>query len=124
MSRVKAAKRARWRPSKTKGVMNATEKRFESSVLRTLQLTGEISSWQYEPAKWRYGTDFKATYTPDFMVLRADGMIEMIDVKGSGGWEAATRNKIKACAEKYPQFLWVGYTEDRKRRSNFAREEF
>ena len=126
MSRTGRVTKAKRRPPKTPGVMNATEKRFEANVLKPMLWSEEIVDYQYEPAKWRFGTDFKATYTPDFMVQMADGTIEMIDVKGSGGWEQHTRVKIKACAEKYPAFSWVGFTEQRgsKNRGRFDREEF
>lgn len=104
---------ARWRPKKEKGRQNATETRFEQCVLLPRKQAGEIVRWEYEPIRFRYGTDQNATYTPDFMVFRADGMIELIDVKGSGGWEAASRVRFKSCAEKYPEFIWVGQTERR-----------
>lgn len=125
MSALKTTQ-AKWRPPKTPGQMNATERRFETSVLKPMLWSEEIVAYHYEPAKWRFGPDFKATYSPDFMVLMADGSIEMIDVKGSAGWEEATRNKMKACAEKYQAFRWVGYTEGRGSRGRgvFNREEF
>lgn len=114
--------RARWRPAKEKGVMNATERRFVEYVLKPRQLAGEVVRFEYEPWKFRFGTDFKATYTPDFIVFRSDGLIEIIDVKGSAGWEEATRNKIKACARLYPEFYWFGHVE--KRHGVFEPEEF
>lgn len=116
--------KARWRPAKEAGVMNATERRFESHVLKIRLFAGEIERYEYEPWKIRYGTDFKATYTPDFVVFRADGEIELIDVKGSAGWETETRNKIKACARIYPEFHWVGYVEKRGKSGVFSIEEF
>ena len=123
---MKHSTKARWRPHKTVGQMNKTERRFETAVLKPRLWAGEIVGYVYEPSRWRFGTDWKATYTPDFMVFRADGQIELIDVKGSAGWEEATRQKIKACAEKYPQFHWLGYTEQRgsRNRGEFKREEF
>lgn len=123
----KSPKKARWRPGKSKGVMNATEKRFEANVLKPMLWAEEIVGYVYEPVQWRFGPDFKSTYKPDFMVLLANGEIEMIDVKGSGGWEEHTRQKIKACAEQYQLFCWVGYKEKKGGKSNlgvFVREEF
>lgn len=115
-------RRARWRPRKEKGRMNATETRFEKCVLERRRDAGDVIRWEYEAIRFRYGLDSKATYTPDFLVFRADGLIEVIDVKGSGGWEAATRVKFKACAEKYPEFIWVGQTEVRGARGSFDAE--
>ena len=56
------------------------------------------------------------------MVLRTDGEIELIDVKGGAGWEAAARVKIKAAAAQYPMFRWLGYTE--YKHNTFGEEEF
>jgi len=124
MPTPRSAKRAKWRPKKTPGQMNATERRFEENVLLARKWVGEIERYLYEPIKFRFGKDFKATYTPDFFVFRTDGLIEVIDVKGSGGWEDATRNKIKACARLYPEFIWLGETEIKGHRGKFKQEEF
>ncbi len=103
--------------------MNRTEQRFEQNVLVPRQLAGEIERWMFEPVKFRLGTDWKTTYTIDFMVFRADGQIELIDVKGGGGWEEHTRVKMKTAARLYPQFHWVGYSQ-KTAKSEFQREEF
>ncbi len=114
-------KRARWRPSKSVGRMNATEQRFEASVLYPRALCGEIEKcWTYESHKFRLADN--TFYTPDFVVYRADGLIELIDVKGSGGWEQHTRIKFKVAAELYPRYVWVAYVET-KTRGEFIREE-
>lgn len=93
-------------------------------MLRARQLAGEIVRWEFEALRVRFGTDDKATYTPDFVVFRADGEIECIDVKGSGGWEEKARVKIKACARIYPEFHWIGYTEQRGSKGVFRPEAF
>ena len=126
MPRSHHIKRARSRPKKTPGKMNLTERRFEANHLKPLLASGDILSYQYEPMKFRFGRDFKSTYTPDFMVIRKDGVIEYIDVKGSAGWEEHTRVKMKACADRFWMFEWVGYTEERGKNSagKFVREVF
>lgn len=121
---MRHAGKAKWRPPKEPGQMNATEKRFEANLLKPRLWAAEIVRYEYEPWKFRFGPDFKASYTPDFVVFRADGEIEVIDVKGSAGWEEATRNKIKACARLYPEFHWLGYTETRGKAGEFKPEEF
>lgn len=120
----RATKKAKWRAPRTPGVMNATERRFEANVLKPLLWAGEIDGYEYESHKFRFGPDWKATYTPDFVVYRKDGEIEMIDVKGSGGWEEKTREKMKACAEKFQHFHWVGQVEAKGKLGTFIREEF
>lgn len=126
MSRTHHVSRARARPKKIPGQMNLTERRFEANYLKPLLASGEILSYKYEAMKFRYGKDFKATYTPDFIVVRKDEIIECIDVKGSGGWEEHTRVKMKACAEEYWMFEWAGFTEQKGRNGKgvFERELF
>lgn len=121
---ARSTKKAKARPRRTPGVMNKTERRFEANVLKPLLWAGEIESYEYEAIKFRYGPDWKATYTPDFIVTRKDGQIECVDVKGSAGWEEATRNKIKACAEKFWQYHWVGQVEAKRSLGSFTREDF
>lgn len=100
--------------STAKGVMNRTEARF-ADRLKSLQLSGEVVSYHYEAIKVCVvpslpGARQAVFYTPDFMVLYASGDVEMIDVKGSGGWEDTARVKIKAAAARFPMFGWCGYT--------------
>lgn len=116
------AKRAKWRPPKQRGRMNKTEERFESSVLQVRKLAGEIDSWEYEKLKFRLADG--AYYTPDFVVYLADGTIEIAEVKGSAGWEEAARVRMKVAAEQFPRFGWCGYTEAKRRRGVFQREDF
>lgn len=112
--------RAKWRPKRVPGKMNRTEAAY-AEILEEQKRRGEIADWFYEKLKLRLGDDWKLTWTPDFMVLRNDGTVELVDVKGGAGWEEAARVKIKAAAAMFPLFLFVGV----KRTSRgFEREEF
>ena len=119
--------RARGRQGYTaKGVMNKTELKF-SIRLQALKAAGEILAYHYEALKFVVvpGLPNKRTavhYTPDFVVQRADCELEMIDVKGSAGWEEAARVRIRAAADRFPEFHWVGYTLTKK--GDWEREEF
>lgn len=115
--------RARWRPRPAKpGQMNQTEVRY-AAELEIRRVAGEIVGWRFEPLRLRLGADWKTSYTPDFLVLRPDGEIELVDVKGSGGWEEDARVKIKVAAGLYPEFHFVAAVEQR-RGGGFVREEF
>ena len=97
-----------------RGVMNRTEAKFAERLL-SLKLAGEILHYRYEAVKLCIvpgipGKRSAVYYTPDFLVLRGDQEIELIDVKGSAGWEDTARVKIKAAAERFPEFHWVGMT--------------
>ena len=47
----------------------------------------------------------KTFYTPDFVVIRADGGIELHEVKGH--WEDDARVKIKVAATQHPWFRFL-----------------
>ena len=116
--------RARFRKSRLPGAMNKTEARFISMYLEPRRLAGEIVRYEYEGLKVRFGSDMTSTYTPDFIVFRSDGEIELADCKGSAGWTEATRIKMKACAAKWPEFHWVGYIEAKRCPGKFIEERF
>ncbi|NLX57303.1 MAG: DUF1064 domain-containing protein [Planctomycetaceae bacterium] len=106
--------------------MNRTEARFAERLL-SLKAAGEILGYHYEAVKLCItpglpGKRQATYYTPDFLVLRADLELELIDVKGSAGWEDTARVKIKAAADRFPEFHWVGYTLTRS--GSWEREEF
>lgn len=83
------------------GMMNKTEKAY-SLFLSELQRSGEISEYFFECVKLGLGN--RCSYTPDFMVIRNDGRIEMHEVKGF--WRDDARVKIKVAADKFP-FVFI-----------------
>ena len=105
--------KAKWRPRQQPGTKNKTEQRFENEILHTLKATGEVDSWLFDCFKLRVGTD-KCWYSPDYMVFRSDGEIELIDVKGGAGFEDDALVKIKAAAAQYPHFHWSSWTYKKK----------
>ncbi len=104
--------RARARHGATKrgqAIMNKTEQRYADRLV-CLKRAGEIVEWRFEPLKLRLGEDWKTTYTPDFMVITNELIIELHDVKGGGGWEEDARVKVKTAAAMFPEFTFVGMT--------------
>lgn len=88
--------------SKERG-MNKTEENY-ARVLEVRRRSGEIQWWAYEAIKLRLADN--TYYTPDFDVMRADGLLEIHEVKGH--WEDDARVKIKVAAEQFPfRFLAV-----------------
>ena len=63
----------------------------------------EVVAWAYEAVKLRLAD--KTFYTPDFVVIRADGGIELHEVKGH--WEDDARVKIKVAATQHPWFRFL-----------------
>lgn len=85
------------------GHMNRTEAAY-AAFLDTLILCKDVLWWKFEAAKLRLADN--TFYSPDFLVLRADGAIECHEVKGH--WEDDARVKIKVAASIYPmQFIAV-----------------
>lgn len=82
-------------------VMNQTEAQY-AGYLDGMKHTGEIVAWAYEAVKLRLAD--KTFYTPDFIVIRADGGIELHEVKGH--WEDDARVKIKVAATQHPWFVF------------------
>lgn len=85
------------------GRMNKTEAAYDR-YLAGLQASGAILWRKFEGLKLRLADS--TFYTPDFAVMRADGLMELHEVKGF--WTDDARVKIKVAAELYPfRFLAV-----------------
>lgn len=79
------------------GERNKTEAAYES-MLETLRMVGDIVWYKFEGLKLRLADN--TFYTPDFAVMRANGLMECHEVKGF--WQDDARAKIKIAAELYP----------------------
>lgn len=97
------------------GEMNKLEAEY-ATRLEALKGVGEIADYRFECVKLRLAD--RTFYTPDFMVLRADGEFEMHEVKGF--WEDDARVKIKTAAELFP-FKFIAA---RKQKGAWVFEEF
>lgn len=85
------------------GQMNKTEEAY-SRFLATLVACQDVLWWKFEGVKLRLADN--TFYSPDFLVLRADGALECHEVKGF--WQDDARVKIKVAADLYPmQFIAV-----------------
>lgn len=85
------------------GHMNRTEAAY-AAFLDTLILCKDVLWWKFEATKLRLADN--TFYSPDFLVLKADGALECHEVKGH--WEDDARVKIKVAASIYPmQFIAV-----------------
>lgn len=85
------------------GQMNGTEKKY-AEVLEGRQRDGEIVWYAFERLTWKLADDTR--YTPDFLVMMADGSMECHEVKGF--WRDDAKVKIKVAADLFPfKFLSV-----------------
>lgn len=97
------------------GEMNKTEAAY-AAYLDGLKKDGVIADYRFEAVKLRLAD--KTFYTPDFVVLAPDGVLEMHEVKGF--WEEDARVKIKVAAAQFP-FRFVAV---KKTKNNWDREVF
>ena len=89
------AVKARARPQPVPGTMNKTEEAY-AGHLRLLMLAGEVLHYEFEPLKLRLAD--KTFYTPDFMVVRRDGLIELHEVKGATHYYAFQPEHLRQAA--------------------------
>lgn len=91
------------------GSMNQTEAAYESD-LAAMKSAGEVVWYRFEGLKLRLADN--TFYTPDFAVMRSDGVMECHEVKGF--WRDDARAKIKIAAEMYP-FRFLAVKKRRKK---------
>lgn len=89
------------------------------SYLDMLKTIGEVHDFRFESLKFKMAN--RTFYTPDFLVIKPDGAVEIHEVKGF--WEDDARVKIKVIAEQHSWFIFIGVTKDRKTKA-WAYEHF
>ena len=98
---------------KKKGELNRTEQGY-AQYLDEERRAGRVADFWFESVKLRIA-DGACWYTPDFMVLRPGGELELHEVKGSPRIFADdAKVKCKACATQYPFALFVVYPRRKK----------
>lgn len=83
---------------RTAGEMNKTEAAFAAEVLGPLLTAGAITAWWFDDFTFRLAKDCR--YTPDFVVMMADGLLKVYEVKGHMEEDALV--KIKMFAQTFP----------------------
>ena len=102
------------------GEMNKTESAYAAHLDR-MRAAGDVVAWWFEPVALVLSHGNACRYTPDFMVQRADGVLELHEVKGSRKRDGRTvpvveedsMVKIKAAAELYPFIFRMAWPTDR-----------
>ncbi len=79
------------------GVMNKLEASYAQELERR-KMEGEIEWWAYEAVTLKLAD--RCRYTPDFLVLLANGELECHETKGFMRDDA--RVKLKVAAEQFP----------------------
>lgn len=84
------------------GAMNKTEAAY-AQHLEALSRAGDVLWFKFEGIKLRLAD--KTFLTPDFAVMKRDGVMELHDVKGFMMEDANV--KIKVAAEQYPFRFYI-----------------
>ncbi|MGP9850223.1 hypothetical protein ACT3T7_02270 [Halomonas sp. 111] len=101
------------------GTMNKTEAAY-AALLEAEKQAGEIVWYSFEAMTFKLADNTR--YTPDFAVLRADGLMEMREVKGF--WREDARVKIKVAAEMFPFRFIAVKKQSKKAGGGWEREVF
>lgn len=101
------------------GQMNNTEMKY-ASVLEGLKRHGSILWYKFEGIKLRLADN--TFYTPDFVVMRDDHVLECHEVKGF--WMDDARVKIKVAADIYPFRFYAVKARPRKAGGGYEYEAF
>lgn len=105
------------------GQMNRTEKTY-AAFLEGEKHAGRVSGYWFEALKLKIA-EGACFYTPDFLVLRPDGALELHEVKGSPRIFADdAKVKVKACATQYPFKTIVVYPRAKKNGGGWDFQEF
>jgi hypothetical protein len=107
--------RARGRIARRHGKQNQTERAY-GRHLEIRKAAGELLWYAYEPIRLRLAE--RCYYTPDYLVMRPDGEIEIHEIKGHMEDDAAV--KLRVVAEQYWMFRLMIV---RRRRGHWEFEE-
>jgi hypothetical protein len=110
--------RSRAKGTHKPGRMNGLESRL-ADELRVRQIAGEVQWFAYEGIKLRLADN--THYTPDFLVMMADGSIEVWEAKGF--WHEDARVKVKVAAELFP-FVFRAFRRSSKTGNGWDVETF
>jgi len=101
------------------GVMNKTEAAY-ARHLELLKHSGDVLWYKFEGMKFRLAD--ATFYSPDFIVLLANGALEAHEVKGF--WQDDAKVKIKVAADMYPIRFIAIKVKSKKDGGGWAVEEF
>lgn len=103
------------------GQQNRTEEAFDRHLAK-LQHAGEILWYRFEGIKLRLAD--RTHITVDFAVMRRDGLLEMIDVKGAAAVVMDdSKAKIKIAAEQFPFVFKLAFPVAKKDGGGWRIEE-
>lgn len=104
------------------GEMNKTETAF-AQRLELQRHAGEVLWWKFEGIKLMLAKN--TSITVDFAVLPANGVLTMVDVKGSKAiFTDDARAKMKVAADMYPFVFQAAYPKPKSEGAGWVFEDF
>jgi hypothetical protein len=100
------------------GQMNKTEQAY-AATLESAKQAGLVLWYKFEGLKFRLADN--TFYTPDFVVMAADGALQAHEVKGF--WQDDARAKIKIAADMYPIQFYAFKPKAKKDGGGWHQEE-
>ena len=105
------------------GEMNKTEAAY-AQFLESEKQAGRVAAYWFESMKLKIA-DGKCWLTPDFLILRPDGSLELHDTKGSPAvFMDDAKVKMKVAASQYPFPVFVVYPRPKKDGGGWTYEEY
>lgn len=101
------------------GERNKTEAAYEL-FLEAQKQAGEILWYAFEGMTFKLAKDTR--YTPDFVVMKADGEIQCHECKSI--WRDDAKVKIKVASALFPFRFIAVYAKPKKEGGGFRNEEF
>lgn len=92
------------------GEMNKTEAAYAADALEPRKQAGEIADYWFERFTFKLADDCR--YTPDFVVMLANGELECHETKGY--WQDDAKVKIRVAASMFP-FRFVAIQKQPKK---------
>lgn len=119
-ARAAAAKARLYAKGRMKaGALNKTEQAYRA-YLEAEKQAGRIEAYWFEALKLKVA-DSACFYTPDFLVMRPDGSLELHEVKGSPRiFTDDAKVKCKSVATQYPFKLFVVYPHATTRKNGLG----
>lgn len=99
--------------------MNKTEAEYDLELREQLH-NGTILWYRFEGIKLKLAD--LTTYTPDFLVMNSQGLMECQEVKGF--WQDDAKVKIKVAAEQFPFIFLAVHKRSKKEGGGWRFEEF
>ncbi|MBQ9240545.1 MAG: hypothetical protein IJ164_04290 [Duodenibacillus sp.] len=105
------------------GTLNKTESAY-ALYLQAEKQAGRVIQFWFEAVKLKVA-DGACWYTPDFVVLRPDGMIELHEVKGSPKiFQDDAKVKVKSVATQFPFRCFVVFPRAKRDGGGWDVEEY